>query len=41
LAAIQDEVLSASTRLRAFLKTLKYGRRPDLPERVDIDLAEA
>jgi predicted transposase/invertase (TIGR01784 family) len=41
LAATQDEALSATARLRAFLKALKYGRRPDLPERLDIILAEA
>jgi hypothetical protein len=27
--------------LRAFLKALKYGRRPDLPQHIDIVLAEA
>lgn len=27
-------------RLRAFLKALKYCRRPDLPDRIDIVLAE-
>jgi predicted transposase YdaD len=41
LAATQDEALSVTARLRAFLKVLKYGRRPDLPERLDIILAEA
>jgi hypothetical protein len=41
LAATQDEALSATARLRAFLKALKYGRRADLPERLDIILAEA
>jgi predicted transposase YdaD len=40
LAATPDESLSATARLRAFLKALKYGRRPDLPERLDIILAE-
>jgi hypothetical protein len=39
--ATQDEALSATARLRAFLKALKYCRRPDLPERLDIILAEA
>ena len=38
--ATQDEALSATARLRAFLKALKYCRRPDLPERLDIILAE-
>ena len=32
LATTQDEALSATARLRAFLKALKYGRRPDLPD---------
>jgi predicted transposase YdaD len=41
LAAKQDGDLSATARLRAFLKALKYGRRADLPERLDIILAEA
>jgi predicted transposase/invertase (TIGR01784 family) len=41
LAATQDEALSATARLRAFLKALKYGRRADLPEHLDIILAEA
>jgi Domain of unknown function (DUF4351) len=40
LAATPDESLSAMARLRACLKALKYGRRLDLPERVDIILAE-
>ncbi len=41
LATTQDDALSAMTRLRAFLKALKYSRRPDLPERLDIILADA
>jgi|GEM_PF-3105213 len=41
LAATPDEALSATARLRAFLKALKYGRSPELPERLDHILAEA
>jgi predicted transposase YdaD len=41
LVHIADDVLSAEPRLRAYLKALKYARRPDLPERVDLILAEA
>jgi flagellar biosynthesis/type III secretory pathway protein FliH len=33
--------LSTEVRLRAYLKALKYGRRADLSERLDIVLAEA
>jgi hypothetical protein len=40
LAVTPDESLSTTARLRAFLKALKYSRRPDLPERLDIILAE-
>jgi hypothetical protein len=36
-----DGALSGQARLRAFLKALKYSRRPDLPQRIDIVLAEA
>jgi hypothetical protein len=41
LARIDPSVLSADARLRAFLKALKYNRRKDLPECIDIVLAEA
>jgi len=41
LAAIPDEALSATIRLRSLLKALKYGRHPELPQRLDIILAEA
>jgi hypothetical protein len=41
LARMDDEALSGEARLRAFLKALKYGRRRDLPDRLDIVLAEA
>jgi hypothetical protein len=41
LAQMDDGALSGQARLRAFLKALKYSRRPDLPQRVDILLAEA
>jgi predicted transposase YdaD len=41
LAATPDDALSDTARLRAFLKALKYGRRPDLPERLGIIFAEA
>lgn len=41
LACIADDRLSAEPRLRAHLKALKYARRPDLPEKVDVLLAEA
>jgi predicted transposase/invertase (TIGR01784 family) len=41
LAVIPDELLSATTRLRSLLKTLKYARHPELPQRLDIILAEA
>jgi uncharacterized protein DUF4351 len=41
LAQMDDQALSGQARLRAFLKALKYSRRPDLPQRIDILLAEA
>jgi predicted transposase YdaD len=41
LGQIEDRELSGQARLRAFLKALKYNRRPDLPQRIDILLAEA
>jgi hypothetical protein len=41
LAATPDEVLSTIARLRALLTALKYCRRSELPERLDIILAEA
>jgi hypothetical protein len=41
LPRIKDDALSRHVRLRAFLKTLKYIQRQDLPERIDIVLAEA
>ncbi|MBS0421599.1 MAG: Rpn family recombination-promoting nuclease/putative transposase [Proteobacteria bacterium] len=41
LPAIADENLSTMARLRALLKALKYARRPESPERLDIILAEA
>src|SRR3984893_11163627 len=41
LARVEDPALSAEVRLRAFLKALKYSRRPDLPDCIDILLAEA
>lgn len=41
LAAIEDDALSRHVRLRAFLKALKYILRPDLPERIELVLAEA
>jgi predicted transposase YdaD len=41
LAQMDDRALSGQARLRAFLKALKYSRRPDLPQRIDILLAEA
>jgi predicted transposase/invertase (TIGR01784 family) len=40
-ASIDDAALSAHLRLRAFLKALKYALRRDLPERIDVLLAEA
>jgi hypothetical protein len=40
LAATPDEALSTIARLRALLAALKYSRRPDLPERLGIILAE-
>lgn len=41
LMRIDDEALSQHIRLRAFLKALKYVLRTDLPESIDIVLAEA
>jgi hypothetical protein len=41
LGQMEDNELSGQARLRAFLKALKYSRRPDLPQRIDILLAEA
>ena len=41
LARKDSWALSTEVRLRAYLKALKYGRRADLPERLDIVLAEA
>ena len=41
LGQIDDRSLSSEARLRAFLKALKYGRRPDLPDCIDVVLAEA
>jgi predicted transposase YdaD len=40
LAQLNNRELSAQVRLRAFLKALKYSRRADLPECIDIVLAE-
>jgi len=40
LPTIPDEALSATARLRTLLKALKYSRRPDLPERLDLILAD-
>jgi len=39
-ARIEDNALSAHIRLRAFLKALKYVLRPDLPEHLEVLLAE-
>jgi Putative transposase, YhgA-like len=41
LGRVADEHLSAQPRLRAHLKALKYARRQDLPEKMDVLLAEA
>jgi predicted transposase YdaD len=41
LPLIDDQALSAEARLRAFLKALKYSRRPELPDCIDLVLAEA
>jgi predicted transposase YdaD len=41
LALVGDPALSTEVRLRAFLKALKYSRRSDLPDCIDILLAEA
>jgi predicted transposase YdaD len=40
LGQVPDRDLSGHTRLRAFLKPLKYSRRPDLPKHLEIVLAE-
>ena len=39
LPRIEDDALSADTRLGAYLKALKYGRRKDLAERIEVILA--
>jgi len=41
LAPIDDRALSAEVRLRAFLKALKYSRRADFADCIDIVLADA
>lgn len=41
LATLDDGKLSTEAKLRAFLKALKYSRRPDLPDSIGIVLAEA
>jgi predicted transposase/invertase (TIGR01784 family) len=41
LARVEDGSLSTEVRLRAFLKALKYSRRTDLSQRIDVLLAEA
>ena len=41
MSGAEDQALSTTAGLRAFLKALKYGRRPELPERLDLILAEA
>jgi hypothetical protein len=41
LGQLDDRHLSVDVRLRAFLKALKYSRRHDLPDCIDIVLAEA
>jgi Putative transposase, YhgA-like/Domain of unknown function (DUF4351) len=38
LPGIQDDALSADTCLGAYLKALKYGRRKDLPQRIEMIL---
>jgi predicted transposase YdaD len=38
LPRIEDDALSADTRLGAYLKALKYGRRNDLPQRIEVIL---
>src|SRR6185312_12299089 len=38
---MEDHDLSSDASLRAFLKALKYSRRADLPDRIDVVLAEA
>jgi len=39
LAQVEDPALSTEVRLRAFLKALKYSRRSDLPDCIDILLS--
>jgi hypothetical protein len=41
LTRVDDSDLSTQVRLRAFLKALKYSRRTDLPDCIDVVLAEA
>lgn len=42
LACVEDDDrLSAEPRLRAHLKALNYARRPDLPKKLNVLLAEA
>jgi hypothetical protein len=41
LARMEDTALSTEVRLRTFLKALKYSRRSDLPDCIDILLGEA
>jgi uncharacterized protein DUF4351 len=41
LARLEDPALSTKVRLRAFLKALKYSRRVDLADCIDVLLAEA
>ena len=41
LARVEDRDLSSEVGLRAFLKALKYSRRPDLPDHLHVVLAEA
>ena len=41
LGRMDDGALSAEARLRAYLKALKYCRRPELPDCFDVVLAEA
>jgi hypothetical protein len=38
LPRIEDDALSADTRLGAYLKALKYGRRNDLRQRIEVIL---
>jgi len=41
LPLIGDSALSTDVRLRTFLKALKYSRRPDLPDCIDVVMADA